>query len=141
MNRFVNTVLAVAGTLCVVMGIIGIFLPLIPTTPFLLLGAACYLKGSQKLYDKLINNKLLGTYIKDYREGRGIPQKSKAYAITLLWISMGYSIVFLVDTTLIRIILVLIAVGVTWHILSLKNAAKAVVEEDKEIEDDRVINS
>jgi uncharacterized protein len=128
-NSLTNTALVVAGTVSVGLGIIGVFLPLIPTTPFLLLGAACYVKGSEKLYEKLISNKLLGSYIKNYREGKGIPQKTKVYAISLLWISIGYSIVFLMDNILIRILLLLIAVCVTWHILSLKTSIRAEGEE------------
>jgi uncharacterized protein len=134
LNSITKIVLVVAGTVCVGMGVLGILLPLIPTTPFLLLGAACYVKGSEKLYDKLISNKYLGTYIKNYREGKGIPLKTRIYGITLLWISIGYSVVFVVDSLLMKSILLLIAAGVSWHISTLKNTVETGPEDDEVIE-------
>ena len=72
-NRFIRAVLIVAGTLCVGLGALGIFLPLLPTTPFLLLAAACYARSSQRFYDWLLNNKYLGQYITGYVQRRGYP--------------------------------------------------------------------
>jgi len=111
-------VLIVAGTLFVGLGILGIFLPLLPTTPFLLLAAACYARSSERFYNWLLNNRWFGLYIKNYLEGKGVPLRVKVLSICFLWITIGYSVVFVVDTFLVRIILVLIAVGVTIHILS-----------------------
>jgi len=102
------------------LGIAGVFLPLLPTTPFLLLAAACYLKSSERLYNWLINNKWLGNYIENYREGRGVPLKVKVVSIALLWTTIGYSIAAVVHSVLVRVILILIAVGVTIHILSVR---------------------
>ena len=103
------------------LGILGIFLPLLPTTPFLLIAAACYIRSSEKFYNWLINNKWLGNYIKNYIEGKGVPLKVKVLSISLLWITIGYSIVFVVHIFPIRVILILIAIGVTIHILSIRS--------------------
>ena len=113
-------VLIIIGSFFTGLGILGIFLPLLPTTPFLLLAAACYIRSSERFYDWLINNKWLGNYIKNYLEGKGVSLKAKILSISLLWITIGYSAVFIVNTFPIRIILILIAIGVTIHILSIR---------------------
>ena len=108
------------GTLSVALGLLGIFLPILPTTPFLLLAAACYIRSSERFYCWLINNRWLGEYIKNYREKKGIPQRAKIYTISLLWITILASAIFFVDILAIRILLILIAIGVTTHIASIK---------------------
>lgn len=118
-NRLVKWVLIVAGTFFVGIGIIGIFLPLLPTTPFLLLATACFSRSSKRFYNWLVNNKRFGKYIKNYREGKGIPLKVKVSSILLLWITIIFSAVFVVSILFIKIILILVAVGVTMHILSI----------------------
>ncbi len=114
----------IAGSFFVGLGILGIFLPILPTTPFLLLAAACYAKSSERFYNWLINNKWLGNYIKNYREGKGVPLKVKVLSISFLWLTIGYSVVFAVNTFLIQVILILIAIGVTIHILSIRTLKK-----------------
>ena len=110
------------GSLSLVLGVIGIFIPLLPTTPLLLLSAWCYFRSSEKLYLKLINSKHLGTYIKNFRENKVIPIKTKIYIITLLWISLIYCIFFVANGILwLQIILAIILIGVTLHILSYKS--------------------
>nr|WP_207726892.1 YbaN family protein [Anaerosolibacter carboniphilus] len=112
--------LIVIGTLSIVLGVVGIFLPLLPTTPFLLLGSACYIRSSEKLYKWLIEHKKFGIYIRNYQEKRGIPLKIKIFSIGSLWLSIGYSALFIVSSIMIKLLLFTIAVGVTIHILSLK---------------------
>lgn len=112
------------------LGILGIFLPLLPTTPFLLIAAACYIRSSEKFYNWLINNKWLGNYIKNYLEGKGVPLKVKVLSISLLWITIGYSVVFIVHIFLIRVILILIAIGVTIHILSIRSLKQRKRDDD-----------
>ena len=116
----IKTLLIILGSLSIGIGILGIFLPLLPTTPFLLLGAACYIRGSRKLYIWLIQHKWLGAYIINYRENRSISRKTKITSIILLWSSIGYSMVFVISSTLVRLALFIIAIGVTAHLLSLK---------------------
>jgi len=105
-----------AGTLCTGLGIIGIFVPILPTTPFLLLAAACYIRSSERFYKWLINNRIFGAYVRNYIEGRGMPTKIKVFTILLLWLTIGLTITFGIQNIVIRIILVCIAVGVTVHI-------------------------
>jgi uncharacterized membrane protein YbaN (DUF454 family) len=119
-NRLMRGVLIITGTFFVGLGVLGILLPLLPTTPFLLLAAACYARSSRRFYDWLLNNKWFGNYIKNYRERKGVPLKVKVLSISFLWITIGYSVVFVVHILLIRIILILMAMGVTTHILSIK---------------------
>ncbi len=117
-------VLIITGSFFTGLAILGIFLPLLPTIPFLLLAAACYIRSSERFYDWLINNKWLGNYIKNYSEGKGVSLKSKVLSISLLWITIGYSVVFVVNVFLIRVILILIAIGVTTHLLSIRTLKK-----------------
>jgi hypothetical protein len=105
-----------AGTLSTGLGIIGIFVPILPTTPFLLLAAACYMRSSERFYQWLTNNRVFGAYVRNYIEGRGMPRKIKVFTILLLWAGIGLSIAFGVHNTVIRIVLVSIAIGVTVHI-------------------------
>jgi uncharacterized membrane protein YbaN (DUF454 family) len=112
------------GTFLIGVSIVGIFVPVLPTTPFLLLAAALYARSSRRFYNWLINNRILGRYIKNYREGRGIPLKVKIIAISILWITIGYSAIFAMDILWVRILLALIAIGVTIHIASKKPKVK-----------------
>ena len=108
--------LIIAGTLFVAIGILGIFIPILPTTPFLLLAAACYIRSSKRFYHWLIYNNLFKAYIRNYIEGRGMPLKVKIFTISLLWITIGTSVFLGTQNLFVRILLVLIAIGVTLHI-------------------------
>ncbi len=112
-----------AGTLCTGLGIIGIFVPILPTTPFLLLAAACYVRSSERFYRWLTNNRVFGVYVRNYIEGRGMPLRIKILTIVLLWLAIGLSIAFAVQSLVIRIILVSVAVGVTVHIVLIRTRA------------------
>jgi hypothetical protein len=109
--------LIVAGTISTAIGILGIFVPILPTTPFLLLAAACYIRSSERFYRWLINNRLFGTYIRNYIEGRGMPLRTKIFTIFLLWIAIGISVCIGTQNLVVRIVLVLVAIGVTLHII------------------------
>ena len=121
-NKLLRVVLIIAGTLFVGLGVLGIIVPLLPTTPFLLLSAACYARSSKRFYDWLLNNKWFGNYIKKYRDGKGVPKKVKVLSISLLWITIIFSAVFIVHNIFIRIILIVVAIGVTIHILSIRTS-------------------
>jgi len=112
---WVRRVLIAAGLLFVGLGILGIFLPLLPTTPFLLLAAACFARSSQKFYNWLLNNRWFGRYIRNYREGKGIPLRVKVMTISLLWVTILISAYF-VSIIYVRIFLILVAIGVTIHV-------------------------
>jgi uncharacterized membrane protein YbaN (DUF454 family) len=119
-NQLFKWILIIAGTIFLGFGIIGIFLPIAPTTPFLLLSAACYARSSKRFYTWLMNNKWFGNYIKNYCEGRGIPLKFKIFTISLLWITILFSIYYVIDNFWVEVILIIIAFGVTIHILTIK---------------------
>lgn len=109
----------VAGSVFLGLGVIGILIPVLPTTPFLLLSAACYYKGSERLHRWMLNNRWFGSYIRNYREGRGIPLRTKAFIIALLWITITYSAVCVVSILVAQIALFIAAVAVTIHVLML----------------------
>jgi len=108
------------GTLSLALGILGIFLPLLPTTPFLLLTAALYFKSSPRLYAWLLNQKHLGPYIRNFRENKAIPLRAKICSIALMWGTMLYCVFSVVPYLWVKILLLVIAAGVTYHILSFK---------------------
>ncbi|MDR3327564.1 MAG: YbaN family protein [Prevotellaceae bacterium] len=111
---------AALGIFFTCLGILGIFLPVLPTTPFLLLAAALFAKSSDRLYKRLLEDKYLGAYIKNFRENRSIPLRVKIVSISLMWLTIGYSALFAVRVTWLKILLLIIAIGVTIHILSFK---------------------
>jgi len=99
------------GSFFVVVATVGIFVPLLPTTPFLLLAAACYLRSSHRLYRWLLNNRFWGKYLKDYVEKRAVPLQMKLVSILLLWLTILYSVIFITDLLWLRILLLAIAAG------------------------------
>ena len=107
------------GTIFLGLGIIGIFLPILPTTPFLLLATACYYKGSRRLHQWMTNNKWLGKYLKNFIERKGIPLKTKLFTIILLWISISYSALYIIHNIMVQIILFIIAITVSAHVMTL----------------------
>ncbi|MCU0851957.1 MAG: YbaN family protein [Thermoplasmata archaeon] len=109
-----------AGSVFLALGIIGIPIPILPTTPFLLLAAACYLRGSPRMHAWLLTNRYFGNYLNDYRLGRGMPVKVKVATLALLWTFIGASVLVAVSDTVIRIILLAVAAGVTVHILTIR---------------------
>lgn len=119
-QTWLRILLVIAGTICVGLGIVGIFVPVLPTTPFLLLAAACYARSSQRFYGWLLNNKWFGSYIRNYLERKGITLRAKIITLTLLWITIGVSVAFAVETLALKLILVIIAIGVSIHILSIR---------------------
>ncbi len=119
-ERIKKQLLIVAGTLAVAIGIIGIFVPILPTTPFLLLAAACYLRSSERFYRWLLGNRLFGGYIADYLAGRGMPLKTKIFTLSLLWVTIGLSVAIGTQNLVVRIVLLAVAVGVTLHIILIK---------------------
>jgi len=111
-------VLIALGSISLGLGILGLFVPVLPTTPFLLLTAWLYSKSSPTLYYWLLNNKYFGKYIKRYREGLGIPLKTKIIGVGSLWITILSSIIFFINILVVKILLLCIATAVTYHILS-----------------------
>jgi len=110
----------VSGILLVVIGVIGIFLPVLPTTIFLILASACFVKGSPKANEWLRNHKILGQYIKNYQDKTGLTLRTKIINIFFLWSMILLSTFLFTEELIIRLILIGIAVGVTIHLLMVK---------------------
>lgn len=125
-----NIIYIALGGLFVTIGVIGIFVPLLPTTIFLLIASYFFMKSSPKLNEKLVNNKYLGPYIRNFQEKKGMPKKSKINAITLLWISILTSAYFFTDLFAVRVLLLIIAISVTIYLIKLKTLDPQIVSED-----------
>lgn len=108
------------GTICILLAVAGILIPILPTTPFLLLAAYFYARSSNRFYTWLITNRVFGEYIRNYREGRGIPLRQKIIAISLLWLTIGATVLLVVTQLWLQILLVAIAAGVTIHLIKTK---------------------
>jgi uncharacterized protein len=118
--RWIRILFITLGIFSLCLGLIGIFIPILPTTPFVLLSAALFARSSDWFYRLLIENRLFGRYIRDYRQGKGVPIKVKTGAIIILWITIGLSIYFAVEMLWLRILLAAVAAGVTLHIASIR---------------------
>lgn len=129
LNCIKKTIYIFFGTLSLVLGVIGIFVPVLPTTPLLLLASVCYLRSSKTMYNWIINNKMLGKYIYSYMNYKAIPKTTKTGAIIFLWLTLSISIL-LMQSMYIKIFLVLVGIAVTWHVTTIKNLS---VKELKEI--------
>lgn len=110
----------ISGILLVAIGVIGIFLPVLPTTIFLILASACFVKSSRKANEWLRNHKILGAYLKNYQDKTGLTIKAKVFNLTFLWLMISVSAFFFTEEFYIRFLLFAIAVGVTIHLLLIK---------------------
>lgn len=115
----IKILLNVIGCIAVVLAILGVFLPLLPTTPFLLLASACFVRGSDRLHRWLLSNPLFGEYLRNIEDKKGIPLKGKIMTLVLLWGSLAYSI-YIVKLLLLKVMLAAIGIGVTVFILRMK---------------------
>ena len=115
---FMRAVFVALGTFFVILGIVGIFVPLLPTTPFLLLASACYLRGSRRMHDWLLSHGRLGAYIRAYEEGRGIPLRAKVVALTMMWASLGF-VAYRYPVPWLQALALAIGAGVTVYLLRL----------------------
>ena len=119
--------LIIVGSVSLVLGILGIFLPMLPTTPFLLLSAAAWVKASPSLYEWLLNHRVFGEYIRNFREHRAIPLRVKIISVSMVWLTIGYCIIAVVDEWWwAQLLMALLAIAISWHILSF-----ATLEEKK----------
>lgn len=124
-----KAILIFLGTVCVGLGLLGIFLPLMPTTVFLLMAAYCYSHSSERFHTWLLNNRFCGKYISNYKSGRGISIRQKVTTIAVLWASIGFSIWYVAGSFWVTLLLVAVAIGVTVHLLWLKTySPEAAVE-------------
>ncbi|MCG8411514.1 MAG: YbaN family protein [Bacteroidales bacterium] len=120
-RKLIKYLLTFLGLVSLGLAVIGIFVPLLPTTPFLLLSATLFLKSSPRLYKWLLNHKYLGTYISNYLNYKVISLQTKIASLSLLWIVILGSVIFYTQNIFVKILLLVIAVGVSIHILSFKS--------------------
>lgn len=106
----------ILGTVSLGLGVLGIFLPLLPTTPFLLLAAFCYVRGSPRMHHWLLSHRMLGPYIRDFQSGRGIPLRTKIIALTLMWLSLAWS-AWVMPIPWARWLLLIPGIGVTIYLV------------------------
>lgn len=121
-ESFMKYILIAGGTICVAFGVMGIFIPILPTTPFLLLAAALYFRSSETLYNKLLGHRILGKYIRNYLENKSIPVRAKIMGVSLVWLTNLFCIFWIVSAIEIKILLFAVAIGVTIFLLSLKTS-------------------
>ena len=129
----VKSLWIIGGTLCVGLGALGVLLPVLPTTPFLLLAAYCYGRGSERFHHWLVHRSWLGSYIRNFQSGRGVPLKQKVFAITLLWLTIGATIGFTELAWWVKATVALVGVGVTIHLVKMKTwHPEYSVQDDKQ---------
>lgn len=117
MSSIIRYVYVVLGILFCVLGVIGIFVPLLPTTPFLLLSAVLFFRSSPRLYHFLLNHPQLGPYIRNFREHKAIPLRIKIISVSLVWLTILHAVFFLLDYWILEILLLILAVCITVYIL------------------------
>ena len=107
------------GFICTALGVLGIFLPLLPTVPLLLLAAACFARGSDRCYAWLLDHRHLGPMLQGYLDGKGIPRRAKLSALGLIWVTIPVSVVFVITHPWGKALLLLVGLGVTVYLIRL----------------------
>ena len=128
--RWKRYLLTAAGVVSLGLGALGVVLPLLPTTPFLLLAAACFFRSSDRLYDWLMRHRWFGPYIRNYREHRAIALGAKVGTLTLLWVTLAFTGLVVMESWWVRLMLLAVGVGVTWHVLSLRTLTPEMLAQD-----------
>lgn len=117
-----KALLSTLGIIFLCFGFVGIVIPILPTTPFVILAATCFATSSPKLYNYMLRSSYFREYIENYKNGTGIQRATKVKSILLLWLSLGISAIF-TNSTIMHVVLAFICVGVTVHICLLKTRA------------------
>lgn len=123
-------ILIILGVVTFCIGVVGIVLPILPTTPFLLLASFIFCKSSKKLHDWLESNRVFGEYIRNYRQYRAVKRITKIISIALLWVTLGISIYF-VEILYLRILLCAVGIGVTVHLIRIKTLERVLAQKEK----------
>lgn len=109
----------IVGSISLAAGVLGVFLPVIPTTPFILLSAWCFFRSSEKIYEWVISNETFGPTIENYQEGRGITKNTKIRAIVMMWLAISASVYFFISNMYLIAFLYLIAILVSIYLYRL----------------------
>ena len=123
LNSVKKYILLFIGTLSLILGVIGILVPVMPTTPFLLISSFCYLRSSQRLYNWLIYHKILGAYLYNYLTYRAVTRSTKIMGLIFLWWGLIASML-LIDHLHVRLLLGFIGIAVSAHLFLLKTIKK-----------------
>lgn len=128
-SSFKRRLMVAAGFTCLILGVLGILVPVLPTTPFLLLAAGLFLRSSTRLYRWITAHRVFGPFILNYRLYRAVPRRSKIIAIVLLWLTIGSSILWAVEHWWLRALLLLIGAAVTLHLARMRVLTTAMLAE------------
>ncbi len=114
----------IVGIIALAAGVIGVFLPVLPTTPFILLSAWCFFRSSTKIYEWVISNEKFGPTIQNYQEGRGITPSTKIRAIVMMWLAISVSVYFFITNIYLIALMYTIAIGVSVYLYRLPTLKK-----------------
>jgi uncharacterized membrane protein YbaN (DUF454 family) len=120
----IRFVLIALGTIFLALGVVGVVVPGLPTTPFLLLSAACYVRSSQRLYTWLLNQKVFGKIIRDFRETRSISLRSKVISIASMWAMILLSIFIFIENLAVEITISALGAAGTLALLLIPTSKK-----------------
>ena len=115
-NKFIRILLLGCGFLFTFLAFLGAILPLVPTTPFLIVAAACFYRSSDRFYKMIMYNRYFGQYLRDYKSGKGIPLRVKIAALIFLWISTLVSVFLFIPYLWLEIVVIAINLAVTVHL-------------------------
>ncbi|PLX85449.1 MAG: DUF454 domain-containing protein [Desulfuromonas sp.] len=118
-NRVLRAALTALGLCCTALGVLGIFLPLLPTVPLLLLAAACFARSSERFHGWLLEHPRLGPMIRGFLDGQGIPLRAKITAIGLIWLTIPISVLFFIPLLWAKVFLIAIGLCTTIYLLRL----------------------
>ena len=117
-NPLLRALLFTTSCLCLVLALIGIFVPVLPTTPLVILAAFLYTKCSARFYNILMNHRRLGPPLRHWRQTGSIPVRAKLISISMLWLALGSSIVYFIPIFFVKVLMGIIGLGVTYYVLS-----------------------
>jgi uncharacterized membrane protein YbaN (DUF454 family) len=123
-QKMIRGIYIIVGTIALIIGAIGLFLPVIPTTPLVILAAACYYRGSDRLHTWILSSRWFGETIKNYQEGKGLTRNTKVRAISMMWAMILISAWFFVSSLFIRVAMICVAIGVTVYLVRLPTLEK-----------------
>ena len=123
-GKMMSGIYIVVGTIALVIGAIGLFLPVIPTTPLVILAAACYYRGSERLHNWILSSRWIGDTVKNYQEGRGLTRDTKVRAISMMWAMTLISAWFFVSNPVVRVAIICVVMGVTVYLVRLPTLEK-----------------
>ncbi|MBL8967254.1 MAG: DUF454 family protein [Spirochaetaceae bacterium] len=123
-----NQVFVLLGILALALALVGLLLPLLPTTPLLLLATACFARGSSRLHGLLLRNKLFGAHLRAYKEEGAVTVRTKILSIIFLWTATGSSAFLATDDLRLRLLLLAVCVIVTTHLMRLKPLSRETLE-------------